>query len=176
MNLNPVAYWPLQETAQPPMADVETNLGSLGSAANAYYASTNAAKGVPGAITGDNDAAVNFLGNNQSFMVVPTTDHRVSLPAGKPFTVEFWARSTGNQSFVAMVNQTGPNNAGGLNAVNNSSGWSLCQNFAPYRGTGSANNPAVWSFHVFNGNGFTGGAEADVPNNVGWLTGGMGWM
>ncbi|MGH7954235.1 MAG: hypothetical protein ACREFE_20260, partial [Limisphaerales bacterium] len=41
MSLNPVAYWPLQETTQPPNYDVETNYGSFGSIANMYYASTN---------------------------------------------------------------------------------------------------------------------------------------
>jgi hypothetical protein len=167
MSLAPVAYWPLQETAQPPAANVETNLGSLGTLANAYYASTNVVQGfTPGAITGDADTAVNFLGNASSFMIVPTTDNRVSLPAAQPFTVECWTRPTGSQSYVAMVSQTGPNNAGGLNASTNSSGWSLCQNFAAYRGTGSGNNPACWSFHVFNGVGFTGGAEAETATNV----------
>jgi hypothetical protein len=167
MNLNPVAYWPLQETVQPPRADVETNYGSLGPVANAYYASTNAVHGfTPGAIAGDTDPAVNFLGNNQSFAVVPTTDNRVSLPAGQPFTVECWTYPTGSQSFVSMICQTGPNNAGGNNASNNASGWSLNQNFAPYLGTGAGNNPPCWSFHVFNGVGFTGGAEAEISTNV----------
>ncbi|HEX4122093.1 MAG TPA: LamG-like jellyroll fold domain-containing protein [Verrucomicrobiae bacterium] len=167
MSLNPVAYWPLQETVQPPRADVETNYGSLGPAGNAYYGSTNAVHGfTPGAIAGDSDPAVNFLGNSQSFAIVPTTDNRVSLPPGQPFTVECWTRPTGSQSYVSMVCQTGPNNAGGLNAVNNSAGWSLNQNFAPYLGTGAGNNPACWSFHVFNGVGFTGGAEVEISTNV----------
>lgn len=164
-NLNPVAYWPLQEATQPPRYDVETNYGSFGAMANAYYASTNCVHGVAGGIAGDSDTAVNFNGTS-SFALVPTTDNRVSLPAGQPFTVECWARATGSQSFVAIVNQQGaPNNAGGLNGSTNSSGWALCQNFATYRGTSSGNNPPCFSFHVFNGVGFTGGAEAEVVNN-----------
>ena len=91
-NLNPVAYWPLQETTQPPRYDVETNLGSLGAIANICYASTNAAHAMLGAIAGEADTSVNFLGNNNSFALVPVTDHRISLPAGQPFTVECWAR------------------------------------------------------------------------------------
>ncbi|HVM51366.1 MAG TPA: LamG-like jellyroll fold domain-containing protein [Candidatus Acidoferrum sp.] len=172
MSLNPVAYWPLQETTPPPMADVETNIGSLGSIANAYYASTNAVRNVPGAIAGDSDPAVNFNGGTGAFAIVPTTDHRVSLPAGQPFTVECWTRAASGQSYRGIITQTGPNNAGGLNGVNNSFGWSLNLGFGVYRGTGTQNNPLAWTFHVFNGNGFTGGAEAEAANNTGWLTGG----
>jgi hypothetical protein len=166
MSLKPVAYWPLQETTPPPRYDIETNYGSFGPIANAYYASTNAAHGVAGAIAGDNDTAINFLGNASSFALVPTTDSRISLARGQPFSVECWALATGNQSFVAIVNQQGGGNkAGGLNGSTNSSGWALCQNFATYRGTGSANNPPCFGFHVFNGVGFTGGAEAEDVNN-----------
>ena len=173
ITLNPVAYWPLQETASPPAADVETNLGSLGAIANAYYASTNAVRGVAGAIAGDTDPAVNFNGAaGAAFAIVPTTDHRVSLQPGQPFTVECWTRANGSQSTRGIITQTGPNNNGGLNGVNNSSGWSLNIGFGVYRGTGSQNVPTAWSFHVFNGYGFTGGAEAEAANNTGWLTGG----
>ena len=174
MSLNPVAYWPLQETTPAPRYDMETNYGSLGSIANAYYASAQALATNVGAISGDSDGCRLFQGSANSFALVPTTDHRVSLSAGQPFTVEMWARATGNNSFVSPLCQTGPNNAGGLNGVNNSSGWSLAQNFVPYRGTGTQNNPAVFSFHVFNNNGFTGGAEIDVSNSAPsmWITGG----
>jgi hypothetical protein len=80
-NLNPVAYWPLQETAQPPAADVETNYGTLGPAANAYYSSTNLVRGLPGVIVSDADPSVNFRSAvNGSFLAVPLTDSRVSLP------------------------------------------------------------------------------------------------
>lgn len=167
MSLNPVAYWPLQETVEPPRADMETNRGSLGAIANAYYATSNAVHGfTPGAIAGDSDPAVNFQGNSSSFAIVPTTDNRISLPAGQPFTVECWTYPTGTQSYVSMVCQTGPNNAGGLNASSNSCGWSLNQNFAPHLGTNAGNNPPCWSFHVFNGVGFTGGAEVEISTNV----------
>ena len=176
MSLNPLAYWPLQEKVQPPRYDTETNLGTLGSIANAYYYSSQAVATNIGAIIGDPDGSRNFLGSGNSGAGVPTTDHRVSLFPGQPFTVECWARATGGQSYVGIVNQTGlGNNAGGLNGVNSSSGWSLCQNFLPYRGTGGGNNPPVFAFHVFNNNNnMTCGAEADVTNGVAsgeWLTG-----
>src|SRR5215469_2099064 len=54
MSLNPVAYWPLQETVQPPAAHVEVNLGSLGAVANAYYSSTNISTNGVTPIPGDN--------------------------------------------------------------------------------------------------------------------------
>ena len=114
MSLKPVAYWPLQETAQPPRADVETNYGSLGSAGNAYYASTNAAHGfTPGAIAGDNDPAVNFLGTSQSF-ADRADDGQPCLIADRPavFTVECWTRPTGSQSYVSMICQNRPKQRG----------------------------------------------------------------
>ena len=83
-NLNPVAYWPLQETVPPPIADVEANLGSLGVVANAYYSSTNVTKSVPGIPSGDSDLAVSCVsGLNGSFLAVPLTDSRVVLPDRK---------------------------------------------------------------------------------------------
>src|SRR5215813_11113887 len=81
-NLSPAAYWPLQETAQPPTADVETNIGTLGAVGNAYYSSTNFVRGIPGAIISDADPSVNFRAVNGSFLAVPLTDSRVSLPSG----------------------------------------------------------------------------------------------
>lgn len=170
MSLNPVAYWPLQENVPPPNYDVETNLGSFGLLANMYYASTNAWHSQPGI---DGDSSIRFSGGNQSFAIVPTTDNRISLPSAAPFTVECWVKQAGTLSFRGIISQTGPNNAGGLNGVNQSFGYTMSINFAPYRGTGANNNPSAWTFHVFNGiTGFTGGAEAETANTNGWFTGG----
>src|SRR6185437_12105741 len=74
MNLNPVAYWPLQETALPPAPDMEINLGSLGAAGNAVYSSTNVIKGQP-PIPGDaSDFSVGTsITAAGSFLAVPTT-------------------------------------------------------------------------------------------------------
>jgi hypothetical protein len=172
MSLNPVAYWPLQENTPPPRYDIETNYGSLGSIANAYYASTNAWHAQVGA-TGDSDAAVKFTAAGGSFAIVPTTDPRVSLTAGQPFTVELWTLPTSQTMFRGIISQTGGNNSGGLNAANaNSQGWALSMGFAAYRGTGGNNSSFGFDFHVYNGNGFTGGADADCANTNCWLTGG----
>jgi Concanavalin A-like lectin/glucanases superfamily/Immunoglobulin I-set domain len=160
LNLNPTAYWPLQETAQPPTADVETNLGSLGVVADAYYSSTNAAQGfTPGAISGD--PAVSFSGLNGSFLAVPLTDNRVSLPVGA-FSVEAWVYPT-NTTAAAIIAQTGPLGKGGLNEGPDSAGWSLNYNYVPSVNDG---NFGGWTFHVYNGTGPVGGAEAVAPTLV----------
>ena len=175
LNLNPAAYWPLQETAHPPKANIETNVGSLGALANAYYAcdiSANIVRGFAGA-TADGNTAVEFAGNNQSLMIVPTTDNRVSLPAGKPFTVEGWRYPTSYNSYVTVVGQSGPVGSGGNNGVTASAGWTLDESWTPFRGTAADNNPfRGWCLHVFNGTGFNGtftpGAEAGAayPYNL----------
>jgi hypothetical protein len=153
-NLNPAAYWPLQETVAPAQADVETNLGSLGAVANAYYSSVNAIHGMQG-VTGDGDTAVSFQsGLNGSFLAVPTTDPRTAVTGA--FTVEAWVYPT-NAAGACIVAQTGPIGIGGLNGSTNSAGWALSYDSLPSL---NENTFAGWSFHVFNGNGSGGGAEA----------------
>jgi len=174
MSLNPVAYWPLQETNPAPAYDVETNLGWLGPVANMYYASTNVWHGQVGAITGDSSPCARFVGANNSFAIVPITDNRVCLATNQPFTVELWTmtESSSGLAYRGMIDHVGMgNNAGGLNGVNASSGWDLNFGFAQYRGTGSANSCPAWSFHVFNSHAFTGGAEVEDVNTNGWLSG-----
>jgi hypothetical protein len=162
LGLNPVAYWPLQETAQPPPAQIETNYGSLGPVGNAYYSSTNAVPGANG-VTGDGDASVNFAGGVAgSFLYVPMTSNSVSLPVG-PFTVEAWVYPTNVSHPNIIVSQTGAPGSGGLNGGPNSAGWALAQDYVP-----SSESSAFqgWSFHVFNGQGAKGGAEATVPDLI----------
>lgn len=161
-NLNPAAYWPMQETVPPPAADIETNWGSLGAVANAYYSSTNIYRGFnPG--TSDGVTSDEFLSSsNGAFLAVPMTSTLVSVPVG-PFSVETWIFPTNASQLVAILNQTGPLNTAGLNGANSAGGWSLNQNFLPSLGSSpDANSLVGWSFHVFNGVGATGGAEADA--------------
>lgn len=161
-NLNPAAYWPLQETTPPPTAQIETNLGSLGTAANAYYSSTNAIPGIAGVTAPqDSDTAISFAGNRSgAFLAVPMTNG-VSVPVG-PFSVEAWVYPTNiNSAANTIVSQTGPYGTGGLNGGPNSGGWSLNQNYIPSQ---NRNNSLLgWTFHVFNGVGGAGGAEVVVP-------------
>lgn len=164
-NLHPVAYWPLQETAQPPSADVEINLGSLGAAGNAFYSSTNVYKGQLGSPADGSDAYVVCDGKSGGFLAVPTTDPRTTVPVG-PFTVEAWVNPAGTGNYVGMVSQSGAN-PGGLNGSTYRGGWVLSQNYLAYIDN---NNMRGWSFHVYNGQGAgngqpQGGAEAGIPYN-----------
>src|ERR1039457_3822232 len=90
-NLNPVVYFPLQETTQPPIGDVETNLGSLGPVANAVYASSVLTKSTSGA-TADGDTSVFDSDAAGGFLAVPTTDPRTGVNS-PTFTVEVWVNS-----------------------------------------------------------------------------------
>jgi hypothetical protein len=162
VNLNPVAYWPLQETAQPPAADVEINLGSLGAAANAYYSSTNVIKGmspIPG------DSADFSVGTSitaaGSFLAVPTTGGASILPAG-PFSVEVWVNPTNVATASTILAQTGAAGSGGLGGGANSAGWSLNVGYMPSLGV---TMPGTISFHVYNGVGSSGGAEATFTSS-----------
>jgi autotransporter-associated beta strand protein len=90
-NLNPVGYWPLQETNGPGSVMIETNLGFLGSLGNAYYPNTNSPSitlGVPGALAGDSDPAVTFSSAGQTWAFVPRATPALTIAA--PFTLEAW--------------------------------------------------------------------------------------
>src|SRR5260370_15338234 len=94
-NLNPVAYWPLQETTQPPAADVETNRGSLGPLANAYISSAMCLKGATGVIVSEPGDSSIFIQANPpltltgGLLAVPPTDQPAALPA-PPLTAGAW--------------------------------------------------------------------------------------
>jgi hypothetical protein len=164
-NLNPVAYWPLQETIQPPAANVETNLGSFGPSANACYSSANAVTGTTGIPGNGSDPAMSFGGAAGDFMAVPLTYSGVTLPPG-PFTVEVWINPA-NLNAATIIAQTGPVGTGGLDMTANSAGWSLNQKYVPSNNSSVTNG---WSFHVYNGAGSAGGAEA-VAASPGYASG-----
>jgi hypothetical protein len=162
MNLNPVAYWPLQETALPPAPDMEINLGSLGAAGNAVYSSTNVIKGQP-PIPGDaSDFSVGTsITAAGSFLAVPTTGGAATLPAG-PFTVEVWVNPTNVTTASTIIGQTGPVGSGGLSGGANSAGWSLNVGYIPSLNLSMS---GTITFHVFNGIGSSGGAEATFASS-----------
>lgn len=109
--LNPVAYWPLQETTAPAAGGlyIATNSGTLGAAGNGYYETwwqTNGNPGVltngnsivhiPGAIAGDTDTALQ-QGAIGQYVVVPRATNGVADPAitiTPPFTIETWIYPT----------------------------------------------------------------------------------
>jgi hypothetical protein len=104
MALNPVAYWPLNETTQPPAAYVATNYGTLGALGTAYYdnpyaegattPSTPFTGPVPGA-TSDGDAATAFPGGNATaYMLIPHASPKLTV-GSTPFSVEVWVQPGG---------------------------------------------------------------------------------
>jgi autotransporter-associated beta strand protein len=90
-SLAPAGYWPLQETNSPAAVMIETNLGTLGAIANAYYPNTNSSSitlGVAGALAGDPDAAAAFSSTGQTCAFVPRAAPALTLVP--PFTLEAW--------------------------------------------------------------------------------------
>jgi hypothetical protein len=85
--LNPVAYWPLNETNQPPAALISvtgTNYGSLGDSLNAAFTG-DTVFGYPGALAGSTDTADSF--NEQAQSAAPASPLVSVTP---PFTIEAW--------------------------------------------------------------------------------------
>lgn len=134
MSLNPVAYWPLQETNQPP-SDFGTNLGSAGSAYNGYYL-PGVGLGVSGALAGSADTAASFTSGSDEgaggFLDVP---YASAIGVTPPFTVEAWLNSAANDNTYCAL-------AGGQFGSPRS-GWLIY------------NNAGVWNFRLYNQNGTT---------------------
>ncbi|HEX3716987.1 MAG TPA: LamG domain-containing protein, partial [Verrucomicrobiae bacterium] len=167
-NLSPVAYWPLQETNTPAAADVETNLGTLGSLANANYADLQGTspvnRGFTGALAGDTDPAENFTGLANCYLATPAI--LTNLAQG-PFTIEFWAWPT-NTTFGMPIGKAGyeAQNGGGSPGAGGGSpigGWTVDW----HRST------AVWDMQIFHGGTGTAGATyiygtAGASSTTGW--------
>jgi hypothetical protein len=122
--LNPVAYWPLNETAQPPFgAYIATNIGTAGAAANGFYQTwfqplntgtntiyyqTNNIQHVAGAI-GDGDTALNCTRSAAGaggYVVFPRTTNGVANTAiniTPPFSIEFWAKPSSTTGTVMPI-------------------------------------------------------------------------
>jgi len=109
MALNPVAYWPLNETTQPPAAFVATNIGTLGAKANGYYnnpfygnghsSQMTLFTGPTTGVTSDGDAAAGFGGgangdDNSGYVLIPNDSGDLNTP-GTPFTAEVWVMPGG---------------------------------------------------------------------------------
>jgi hypothetical protein len=168
INLNPVGYYRLNETAQPPAADIATNLGAAGALGNAYYyhegnfpaatafdPSLNATHGVPGALAGggSSDTAVAFDGGIQ-FIMMPLPDTNNALNPQVAFTAEAWANPAvvgANEPILSFGDYSG--NRDGWLIYLQTTGWELRMyqgvggNLAAQINSGSAPNPGVW-YHV----------------------------
>jgi len=82
-SFHPVAYWPLNETNQPPAASsTETNLGTLGAIGNGKH--SGLVSSIPGALPGDSDTAGDLT---SASVRVP---YSTNLTISAPFSVEGW--------------------------------------------------------------------------------------
>src|SRR5260370_35824948 len=106
----PVAYWPLTESVQPPFGYyVATNLGTGGAAANGYYQTwyqpigntfygTNYILKMPGPVGGQDWAMMcNYSAGSGQYLVLPRRTNGAANPAttiAAPFTIEAWPMST----------------------------------------------------------------------------------
>jgi hypothetical protein len=107
--LNPAAYWKLNETAPTPMADVATNLGTLGALGNGYYLGLGGTNLVvrdnttygpaPGVF--DNDASAVFNGSSSVGLAIPRTSP--NLVIRPPFSVELWVFQTNQVSGQGLI-------------------------------------------------------------------------
>ena len=97
-SFNPVGYWRLNETTQPPAGDIAANSGSLGQSATGYYLS-GATHPVTGAMTGS-DAAGFASG---ALVRVP---YAASLNPMPPFTVEYWLYANDTAALSCPISST----------------------------------------------------------------------
>lgn len=125
-SLNPVAYWPMHENEPAAPGPIETNEGTLGSIANAYFGTWENPTGgitnqITGALSGDTDTAMSFGGANPDYLLIPLTSPQVSM--APPFTVECWASGYSGTS-GDIVGQRGEKLNGGAGAANDN-GWGI---------------------------------------------------
>jgi hypothetical protein len=132
--LNPVAYWPLNETTAPPSpALAATNLGSLSTAYNAAYGGA-VAFGVPGAIAGTTDTAAGFDGLSADVR----TAYGSGISNAPSFTIEAWLLSHNiNATQCPLCN---------MDAASPRSGWLIYMDIS---------NPGEYTFRAYAQNGTT---------------------
>lgn len=85
-SFNPVAYWRLNETVQPPAGDAAFNLGTLGAAANGFYLGA-ALHPSSGALAGSTDTGAYYDKTAGTYTFVP---YLPAMHPAAPFTVEAW--------------------------------------------------------------------------------------
>ena len=135
MSLNPVGYWPLNETTQPPMPLnlTATNLGSLGAVGDGFYGAwyqpdgnqwylTNDIVQTAGA-TADGDKALNCQFAPGQYVILPRNTNGVAnkaLTINAPFSIETWIQvgtTAGRLGDIVSQGQVQVN-AGGPNTNN----------------------------------------------------------
>jgi hypothetical protein len=143
-NLNPVGYWPLNETnLPPPVKPQAVNQGSLGAADNATYAD-GAFPGVAGALASDSDLAAVFSGAVHSDLLAPYDAAYAAIPV---FTVETWFNSTAiNPPLECVVSC--------MDANSPRAGWLIYAD---------GNRPGTFNLRLYNQNGTATALNLDGP-------------
>ncbi|HEY3861461.1 MAG TPA: LamG-like jellyroll fold domain-containing protein [Verrucomicrobiae bacterium] len=131
--LNPLAYYPLNETNAPAPLTEATNIGSLGQSENAPFTDVLVFQ-TPGLLADSNPADTNFsITTSGSIVEAPYSQALSNQP---PFTIELWAQSGSpatEQCPISLVD-VGANRAG----------WLIYMD---------ATAPGVYQFRAFNKNG-----------------------
>lgn len=161
LSLNPVGYWPLQETNAPAPGNWETNYGSLGPLGNAYYACTNGADvdfDQPGALAGSQDSCVGLFGNSaipDSYAFVPRLAPALTIQA--PFSLEAWVNMANNGYMVHI----GEGGGTGLNGGPNYGGFQMGE------GVQTQGNQFQMNYYTGSGANQTQEQETSVLYNLG---------
>jgi hypothetical protein len=129
INLNPLSYWPLNETVQPAPSALAINGGTLGSAGNAVYSAGGISYQQPGALT-DGDTAITGDGTSDS-VILP---YRSAL-ATVPLTLEGWFNPTFNAAEITVGNGQGASPRTGLWIYSGINGTDL--NLRTYQNSGT---------------------------------------
>ncbi|MGH8024799.1 MAG: LamG-like jellyroll fold domain-containing protein, partial [Limisphaerales bacterium] len=179
MGLNPAAYWPLNETAQPPqILDLTaTNSGSAGSAGNGYYGGwyqasgnqwylTNNAITEAGPISGD--VALDCQKTQGQYIIVPRRTNGVvnaAVTITEPFSIEAWINlSTISSGLLSIISQGGETtmNIGGPNSTNQFYGGST----AGWDGFALGTYQNFFYFDCYQTNGESKKYELDGPKTL----------
>ena len=147
MALNPVAYWPLNETNLPPDTvgpATALNLGTLGSALNAPFNTVNLVHGYPGALASTTDTANSFNGFNTRAQSPYTAD----LANAPSFTVEAWLLAHDDGTIWST---TCPLSNVGANSPR--TGWLIYMDIS---------NIGQYTFRTYNANGATPSLSLDI--------------
>jgi hypothetical protein len=147
MALNPVAYWPLNETNLPPDTvgpATALNLGTLGTALNAPFNIVDVVHGYPGALASTTDTADSFNGFNTRAQSTYTAD----LANAPSFTVEAWLLAHDDGTIWST---TCPLSDVGANSPR--TGWLIYMDI---------NNTGQYTFRTYNANGSTPSLSLDI--------------
>ncbi len=147
MALNPVAYWPLNETSAPPNPALQaTNLGNLGSAFNAPFAG-NVTFGEAGALPGTSATSDRFDGVSGDALA----PYGSSISHGPSFTVEAWLLSHNINATQCPLSD--------FDATSPRSGWLIYMDIS---------NPGQYTFRAYAQNGTSPSLAVNIgaPSSV----------